>query len=283
MRCESVAPCSIEPYVLHAMITALEHADRFDVIHSHLPYRGFALAGIEGVSERLIHTLHEPVSADLGWLVGHHPEIALAAVSDTQVGTLRTAGAKNCRLVHNGIDLAAFRLRPRSGNGLVFLGAIRPEKGPDIALRVAAETGLQLALAGPKAGSREFFDDEIQPFLNGAVRYLGVVGHAQKLDLLGGAECLLMPSRSEESFGLVALEAMACGTPVVALATGALPEIVEDGVNGYVTAEENELAELVMKARRLDRQQVRASITPRFDIEAVARRYLGLYEEIAAR
>jgi glycosyltransferase involved in cell wall biosynthesis len=136
-------------------------------------------------------------------------------------------------------------------------------------------------LAGPIADA-ELFESTIKPHLGEQIRYLGIVNHEQKNKLFGDASCALLPFRGAEGFGMVSIEAMACGTPVVALANGALPEIVEPGVTGYLTTDESELPSLVLEALKLDRAKVRERVATRFDMAVVARNYLQLYEKIVA-
>jgi glycosyltransferase involved in cell wall biosynthesis len=135
-------------------------------------------------------------------------------------------------------------------------------------------------LAGPII-ENDYFQAEIAPHLNDRIRYIGTVNRDQRNDLLSRAACAVLPFRGAESFGLVTVEAMACGTPVVALANGALPEIVEPGVTGYLTTDERALAGLVRPARALDRATIRQRATARFDLPAVAQQYVSLYQQIA--
>lgn len=271
------------PYELHEVLAAIEAGQGYDVVHSHLGFSGYLLSAIDGVRDRVLHTQHNPVTQDVEWFVERHPELLLSVVSEFQAAKLRRRGARRCHVIPNGIDVSQFALRREPGRGLVFLGTIMRHKGPDIAVRVARELGLPLTLAGPLPTPEvEFFEQEVRPGLDREITYVGPVGHADKVRLLGGASCVLMPSRWEEPFGLVAVEAMACGTPVVALARGGLPEVIEAGRNGYLAREEGELAALVAPAVQLDRADVRDSVSPRFEMATVARRYVELYERIAA-
>jgi glycosyltransferase involved in cell wall biosynthesis len=154
------------------------------------------------------------------------------------------------------------------------------EKGPDLAIAAARALGRPLVLAGPVV-DHTFFAEHVLPGLGPDIQYAGVLGHDDKVELLGRSSCVLVPSRYEEAFGLVAVEAMACGTPAVALANGALAEVIDDDVTGYTTADAGELADLVLRAEKLDRTAVRARAAERFSIERTARRYLELYTEIA--
>jgi glycosyltransferase involved in cell wall biosynthesis len=266
-------------YEQHQLLLAIENWPAFDVVHSHLGHSGYVLSGVRGLADRLLHTHHNVITPDVEWFVERHPHMRLSTVSQFQARKLRARGATGCQVVPNGLELANFPYEGRGEDGLVFMGRVKRSKGPDIAIRVARKLGRELQLAGPIA-DQEFFEQEIEPWLDTSIRYLGIVGHDRKTQLLGGATCVLMPSRWEEPFGLVAVEAMACGTPVVALGSGALPELIESGVGGFVTNDEEELPSLVTRAMELDRARVRASVSRRFEISQVARRYLELYAEI---
>ena len=144
------------------------------------------------------------------------------------------------------------------------------QKGPDLAIDVAEKLNRRLLLAGPVT-DREFFEESIEPRLSSSVRYVGVLDHGAKSALLATAGCVLMPSRIAESFGMVSVEAAASGAPVVALANGALAEIVEDGVTGFLTSAPDELSGLVEKCDDLDRAAIRAHALKRFDASTAAR------------
>lgn len=277
---ESGAVWEYQPYEQHQVMSVVELADQFDVVHSHLGFGGLVLSSIGGLAEKVLHTQHNAVTQDLGWFVERHPDLLFSTVSEFQATKLRAHGARRCHVIPNGIDFDGFPFQAGAEGALVYIGRMEEEKGPDIAVRVARELDLELSLAGPMSDG-EFFDREIRPGLSQRIRYVGVVDHKSKTRLLGRASCALMPSRWEEPFGLVAVEAMACGTPVVALASGALPELIEPGVGGYLAENEAELAAKVRGAIELPRTSVREFALSRFDIRAVALRYLELYSKIA--
>jgi glycosyltransferase involved in cell wall biosynthesis len=268
-------------YEQHQLRLASEMASDFDVVHSHIGPGGYLLSAPAEAGGRVLHTVHSPVYADLCWFVGHRPDILLTAVSEFQAKRLREAGATRCQVVHNGIDTSGFPFNSRPGDGLLFVGRIEEAKGPDIAIDVARALGRTLTLAGPVI-DREFFKRSIEPRLDGQIRYVGVVDHETKCMLMGDAACMLLPFRQAEPFGMVSIEAMACGTPVVALPNGALPEIVEPGVTGYLADEEGALPGCVLRAVSLDRARVRESATARFGIQHVAGKYLDLYRDMVA-
>jgi glycosyltransferase involved in cell wall biosynthesis len=265
----------------HQLLLALQRAAEFDVIHSHLGWGGFVLCGVPGIAPAL-HTQHNPVYQDLKWFVGQHPNLWYSTVSEFQARDYRAQGAARCRVIHNGIDVEAFTFRQKGGDALFFIGRMEHEKGPDLAVQVARQLGRPLTLAGPMV-DQDFFDRSVKPFLDDRIRYIGVVNHRQKDELFGQAGCVLMPSRVNEGCPIVSFESLACGTPVVALANGALPEIIEPGVTGFVTSDERELARLTVRALELDRAAIRARVAQRFDLSVVARNYIRLYQDMAAR
>ena len=268
-------------YETHQLALAVERAADFAVVHSHIGERGFWLSSVPALHGRVLHTYHTPVWEDLEWFVRQHPDYWYSTVSEFQAGKFRRNGATRCSVIPNGIDLARFRFQPGPGAGLAFLGRMERVKGPDLAVRGAQTLGESLTLAGPII-EHDYFTAEIEPHLNDRIRYIGTVNRDQRNELFGRAACAVLPFRGAESFGLVTVEAMACGTPVVALANGALAEIIEPGVTGYLTRAETALAGLVIEAQKLPRAGVRQRMAARFDLAAVARQYRDLYEKIRA-
>jgi glycosyltransferase involved in cell wall biosynthesis len=266
-------------YEQHQLMLALELAADYDVVHSHVGPGAYVLSNVPGLLTRVLHTQHNPVYRDLEWYVLKHPDIWISTVSESLATKLWRQGATRCHAIHNGIDMETFGFQSLGGEGLVFLGRMEAKKGPDLAVQVAQDLDLPLILAGSIV-DEEFFERTIRPCLNDQIQYVGVVGHRQKTELLGQAACVLMPSRWEEPFGLVAIEAMACGTPVVALAHGALPEIVEPGLTGYLSRNEGKLADLVTRAVQLDRASIRTRAAAKFDMPVVAELYRQLYTQV---
>jgi glycosyltransferase involved in cell wall biosynthesis len=274
---ERGAAWEYEYYEQRELLMALQRAHDVDVIHSHLGAAAYVLSGIDGVGNRVLHTHHRQVSDDLRRFLDAFPDLWISTVSRHQASKLSPDGGVRCHVVPNGIDMDRFPFDPAGGRGLAYLGRIEPEKGTDLAVEAARSLRMPLTIAGPVVDDR-FFESRVAPFLNEQIEYAGVLDHAEKTQLLGSAVCSLVPSRWEEPFGLVAIEAMACGTPVVGLASGALPELVEDGVTGFLSREPSELPALVERAAGLDRATVRARAAERFDIHMVADAYMRLYE-----
>jgi glycosyltransferase involved in cell wall biosynthesis len=260
------------PYEQHALRLVAARREEFDIVHSHVGPAGFALG--DGA---VLHTIHSLVGPDMAWFAVRHPATWLSVLSAHQAAPLRTAGVERLRVVPNGIPFDRFT-QGAGGEGLAFLGRIEAAKGPDLAIAAARAVGRPLTLAGPVTDAA-FFAAEVEPELGNGISYAGVLGHDEKIELLAASGCALVPSRWDEPFGMVALEAMACGTPVAALPSGALPEIIEEDVTGAVG---EDIVAALRRAEDLDRTAVRAHAAERFGIDATAARYLEVFEEIVA-
>ena len=269
-------------YEQHQLGIALSIAAGFEVVHSHIGPGAYILDQVPSINVPVLHTVHLPVYRDIEWYANMHPSTHLATVSEQQAAKLRQAGALHCAVVPNGIEPSDFTFNVHPTTGLVFLGRIEAAKGPDLAVAVARSLGLPLTLAGPIVDSI-FFADHIEPFLGVDITYAGVVDHSTKNRLLGNAACAILPFRQAEAFGMVSIEAMACGTPVVALPNGALPEIVEPGVTGYLAPDERSLEALTLQAISLDRGAVRERAVNRFGIDRTADQYIALYRTLHAQ
>jgi len=190
------------------------------------------------------------------------------------------------RLVFNGVSLEDYDFQPdaRPGAPLVFLGRIEEIKGPHLAIAIARRAGLPLVIAGNvEPEHRSFFDEQIRPHLDGqSITYVGQVGNASKNALLGRARGLLMPVTWDEPFGLVMAEAMACGTPVIGFARGAVPEVVEHGVTGFVGTEIDELVFAVRNLNQISRAACRKRVERLFSENAVVEGYCNVYAEMLA-
>jgi glycosyltransferase involved in cell wall biosynthesis len=253
-----------------------------DLVHSHVncdlvPFTGLLRAPA-------LHTLHSPLRGeDVLWLCRRFPSAMLVSVSECDGQRLRAAGVTSVRTVKNGVDVDAFRFNGTHGEYLLFLARLLPSKGPRHAIEIARASGRRLVLAGP-VEDRSYFAREIAPEIDGdTVRYVGVVKGERKQQLLREAAALVIVPAPEEPFGIVMLEAMACGTPVLALRRGAALEVVSHGLNGFVADETCELATLVGRLRELDRSQVRRSVQERYSHCRMVRDYLTLYGEILDR
>jgi glycosyltransferase involved in cell wall biosynthesis len=194
---------------------------------------------------------------------------------------------------HHGIDVEEYTFGPNVGDYLVFLGRISPEKGLDTAIEVARRSGMPLKVAAREPLSHgtdpsvrrdwEYYDQQIRPLLKtGDVEMLGPVGHAAKNRLLAGAAALLFPIRWPEPFGLVMIEALACGTPVLAFNNGSVPEVLEHAVTGFICDSSDDMVSSVSRIRAIDRMRCRAEAEQRFSAAAMANRYERIYDSLLA-
>jgi glycosyltransferase involved in cell wall biosynthesis len=186
--------------------------------------------------------------------------------------------------VFNGVSLSTFRFVPDPGPDapLVFLGRVEPIKGPHLAIEVARRVGIPLIIAGNVPSEHQnWFDAAIRPHLDGAnVSYIGPVNDVEKSALLGSASAFMMPILWEEPFGLVMAEAMACGTPIIGLRAGAVPEVVEDGVTGFVADDVDGLVAAVGRIHKIDRSACRSRVKQLFSDEALVEAYLAIYHDM---
>jgi glycosyltransferase involved in cell wall biosynthesis len=188
--------------------------------------------------------------------------------------------------VPNGVALNALAARHAKRRFAVALGRICPEKGFHVALDAAGRAGVPLLLAGrtfPYEAHETYFAREVAPRLDASRRFIGAIGPARKRRLLSAARCLLLPSLAPETSSLVAMEALACGTPVIAFPSGALPEMVEHGRTGFIVRNEREMAAAIHAAARIEPEVCRAAARERFSLERTVERYLALYRDLANR
>ncbi|HYE61498.1 MAG TPA: glycosyltransferase [Phycisphaerales bacterium] len=259
---------------------AVGESHRFDVIHSHAYLWGLPLQPLSHCP--MVHTLHTTPYDDEELLAARFPDAAIVGVSHFQWSSRRLTPTG---VVYHGVDPTAFTFRRESGGYLCYLGRFIAGKGPLEAIRVAKELAMPIMLAGPR---NEYFDEHIACRIDGeAVRYAGAVDRAERDALLGGAAALLYPLSEPEPFGLVQVEAMMCGTPVVATRTGATPEVIDNGTTGVLVSSHAELARAVALALRLPRELVRARAKERFTARRMATEYAAIYgrlhEPAAAR
>jgi glycosyltransferase involved in cell wall biosynthesis len=257
-------------------------ATPFDLVHDHSGYTALAMADRIGLP--LVHTVHGPFDNDTTPYYDHHGRKGrLVCISRSQA-SMAPAGAGEPAVVYNPIDVASWPVGLHKEPWLLWLGRFVPEKGPQRAIAVAKAAGRPLVLAGTVQPRYErFFANEIQPHIDGTnIRFIGEVGGARKQKLFADAYAFLMPIRWPEPFGMVMVEALAAGTPVLAFAQGAAVEIIEHGVNGFLVDDEREMAAMVEPAGKLEPQTVRAT-AERFSPDRVAAGYEAVYAEAVAK
>jgi glycosyltransferase involved in cell wall biosynthesis len=253
-----------------------ERAHEFDVIHYQAAYYPMSLAFIRLIRTPVLQTIHHHPDESQIKLWSRYPEANFVAISHFQAEAME--GLNRLGVVYNGINTASFTFRPDPENYLLFLGRFTAEKGAMEAIEVAKRLGIRLLMAAP---DDEYYREVIAPHVDGqTVEYVGEVDHTDKDRLLGGARALLYPVQVGEPFGLVMVEAMACGTPVVALDKGAVGEIVLNGINGYRVATLDEMVSSVPRACELNRADVRHTAVNRFDAEQMVDGYINVYEQM---
>jgi glycosyltransferase involved in cell wall biosynthesis len=261
----------------------LKRVDEFDVIHFHTDMIHFPFFARH--ADKTVTTLHGRLDLkDLPGVYERWNGFALVSISDDQRRPLPAANWK--ATVHHGMPAELYRFSPEPQGYLAFLGRISPEKGPERAIEIATKLNKPLKMAAKvDAADKVYWETVIKPMVEGnpLVEFVGEIGDHQKSAFLGGAEALLFPIDWPEPFGLVMIEAMACGTPVVAFRCGSTPEIVEDGATGYLVETVEQAVAAAGRAHLLDREAIRARFELRFSATAMARRYLDVYGDLLAR
>jgi glycosyltransferase involved in cell wall biosynthesis len=273
---DRMGACAVE---LRHVAKAYEMLADCDVVHDHtLVGPLWALAHDR---HNVVTTCHGPLCDDLRDIYrAYGQRMPVIAISADQAG--RAPDVPIARVIHHGLDPEQFPSGEGEGGYLLFLGRMTPDKGAHEAIGIAREAGLPLKLAAKMREPDEFayFHRQVEPLLGAGVQYVGEVSHVDKLELLAGASALLNPIRWPEPFGLVMIEALACGTPVLTYAAGAAPEIVEQGVTGFLCADHAELIEAVGRIGELNRRDCRAAVAGYFSTERMVSEHLGLYEEM---
>lgn len=258
---------------------SLGAAGDFDVIHSHLDFLGFPLGRRNAVP--VVTTLHGRLDLqELEPVFREYEEMPLVSISDAQRRPLPWANWQ--ATIHHGLPRDLYSFHPQPEGYLAFLGRISPEKRPDQAIEIAKRTGRLLRIAAKvDPADQQYYRSEIEPLLDHPlVEFIGEVSDAEKNDFVGNAAALICPYDWPEPFGLVLIEALACGTPVLAYRRGSIPEIIEDGVTGFVCESLPEMAEAVARIPLIDRARCRAAFETRFTADRMARDYVALYERI---
>lgn len=257
-------------------------ADQFDMLHFHVDLLHFPF--FEDIAGATLTTLHGRLDLkDLAGAYRRWPQYPLISISDQQRRPLRQANWAGT--VPHGIPADLYRGHEQPAGGyLAFLGRISPEKRPDRAIAIARRAGMRLKIAAKvDAADQAYFHDEIAPLLDDPlVEYIGEISDAEKEAFLGNASALLFPIDWPEPFGLVLIEAMACGTPVIAWRCGSVPEVVEEGVSGFIVDSLDEAVAAVQRLPQLDRRRVREAFDRRYTANVMARAYEDVYRRLGA-
>ncbi|MBO0735482.1 MAG: glycosyltransferase family 4 protein [Alphaproteobacteria bacterium] len=258
-----------------------QRAHEFDVIHLHCDYLGYPILSRAGVP--FLATLHGRLDLpELKLVYKAYPNVPVVSISNAQRGPLPEA--RYIATVHHGLPEQLLSRGEGTGGYLAFLGRISPEKAPDRAIRIAAQAGMKLRIAAKiDRVDREYFAAEIEPLLaQSHVEFVGEIGEHQKSEFLGNAAGLVFPIAWREPFGLAMIEAMACGTPVIALRNGSVPEVVDEGVTGFIVDDEAAAARAAGRLHQLDRVLVRTVFEQRFTARRMAEDYIRIYQRLIA-
>jgi glycosyltransferase involved in cell wall biosynthesis len=255
--------------------------DRFDVVHDHCGFTGLAMAN--RIATPLVHTVHGPFTSDTAAFYDRHGDKGtLVGISRAQLASA-PPGLGELEAIPNPINLRAWTLQERKGDYLLWVGRMTPEKGPHRAIAAARAVDVPLILAGViQPGQQAFFDSEVAPHIDGSrVRFVGEVGGAARRSLFARARGLLMPIRWDEPFGMVMVEALACGTPVIAFPEGAARELVVDGTTGFLVDDERAMADAIGRLSRIDARTCRTWVSEHCDVEVVCAAYEQTYRSVA--
>jgi glycosyltransferase involved in cell wall biosynthesis len=275
---EAAPVCTDALTEMRHVVTSYAAMADVDVVHDHTmtgPLYRHPPAGTPVVT-----TAHGPFNATLSPVYRAMRGVAVVAISYSQAAS--AVGVPLAGVIHHGLDVESVPIGRGDGGYASFLGRMSPEKGPREAALVARAAGVPLRMAAKlrEPAEREYFDAEVKPLLCSEVEFVGELGCAEKLELVGGSCALVNPMQWAEPFGLVMIEALATGTPVVATPVGSAPEIVDDGVTGFLRSGVPRLAAALLEAPRLDRGACRAVAVRRFRAERMVAEYVRLYEEL---
>jgi len=266
-------------YLVLTVQAVLDRAADFDIIHSHLDWISLLLARVSPTP--VVSTFHGRLDMPFAEEMFSRPTPGLVAISENQAAA--HPDVEWAAVVHNGLTLDSAPFERRRGDSLCFVGRVTPEKGIVEAIEIAKLAGRKLRIAvkaGPTPKERAYFDEAFMPALEsagGLVEYVGELAQEDRDKLVADSYAALMPGSWPEPFGLVAIEALACGTPVIARRVGGLPEIIRDGVDGFFGDDPRQLAFLVDRVEDLDREAIRTSVIDRFSAARMTDGYEAVY------
>jgi glycosyltransferase involved in cell wall biosynthesis len=258
-------------HVAHLM----EQADNFDLIHNQADFVALGFSRLVGTP--IVTTLHGmPSERILPMLAEYQHDVHYVAISETD----RSPVLRYAATIPHGIDVASYPFEPTPSDELLFFGRIHPDKGTAVAIQVARAAGRRLHIAGI-VQDEHYFETEVRPWIDGQkVRFSGALGGVERLRALSGAAALLHLIDFEEPFGLSVVEALACGTPVVAFRRGSMPNLVQHGVTGFVVDAPDQAVDAVHAVAAIDRAKCRSDVSHRFSADRMAEQYHDLYRSL---
>jgi glycosyltransferase involved in cell wall biosynthesis len=266
-------------------LTSVVFNGKFDVVHSFSRLAYIAPLLRSSVPKIMSYQREPTISQPLkAFKLAKKGSLIFTGCSDYITSQL--SAVAEAYTVYNGAPMHVYQPTQKvaANAPLVFLGRVEPIKGPHIAIEVAQRTNKRLIIAGMVSSAYQgYFDEHIKPFLNERITFIGSVNDHEKNDLLGSALAFLMPIEWDEPFGIVMVEAMACGTPVLAFKRGSVPEVVEDGITGFICKNAEEMAEQVMNVHQLDRLKIRHAAETKFSDDEISNNYLQLYKKMIER
>lgn len=278
LRQMGVSESEYHVYEQMELSKVFSQAQDFDLIHSHVGYAAFPYANLSKTP--VVHTLHGTIPPQLEAIFKQHAQQNFISISDSQRRS--ELGLNYVGTVYNAIASEKFQFHPEPKQPpyLAFLGRMSPEKGPHLAIRIAKQSGQQLKMAGKvDPVDQAFFDREIAPQIDGEqIQFLGEANHEAKNALLGGAMATLFPITWREPFGLVMIESLACGTPVIAMAMGSAPEIIIHGENGFLCNTVAEAVNVVPEVKYISRRNCRAYVEQTFNVKRMTDGYESIYQ-----
>lgn len=291
-KLESVHPqalrldAKIKEYSIYEMLQlaqVYERAGEFDLIHSHMGCAALPYSKL--TKTPTVHTLHGIFTPDNEKMFAYAKDQPYVSISNAQRED--RLGLNHVATVYNSVDVSSHHFFPTADEPayLAFLGRISPEKGPHHAIEIAKATGMTLKMAGKvDPADMEYFKQQIEPQIDGTqIQFLGEANHFIKNDLMGRAVATLFPITWREPFGLVTIESMAAGTPVIAMNLGSVPEILRNGVNGFICNNVAECIDAVAKVRSVSRSGCRADVSQRFGVEQMTSGYEAVYQQVLGK
>jgi glycosyltransferase involved in cell wall biosynthesis len=270
------------PYHLLTVEKVLQEANNFDVVHFHTDHLHFSAFRRHPVP--FVNTMHGRLDLpDLAALYREFDEVPMISISNSQRRPL--AWANWLATIYHGLPEQPLRLQPEPGKYLAFLGRICPEKRPDRAIRIALQAGMPLKIAAKvDRVDQDYYDNTIKPMLDHPlIEYIGEITESEKNEFLGNAYALIFPIDWPEPFGLTMIEAMACGTPVIAFRAGSVPEVIDEGVTGFVVDNHEQAVAALSRIDELNRQFIRQVFEHRFSARRMAQDYVSVYQDLIDR
>lgn len=272
----------IQPYEFLSYFELGKRLKDFNIVHNHMGFHPIALSPYLTIP--MVTTLHSSLKPDFPYLADAFKEYPFVSISDAQ--RKLSSELNYVATVYHGIDVKSFQPNfEKKDNHFVFLGTLSENKGIDIAVWFASQLGAKLTIAGEiREEDKPFLKKEVMKHIDGErIKFIGEIGHEEKVKLLSNASALLFPSRWNEAFGLVMIEALACGTPVIALNNGAVAEVLKDGKIGFIVEDELSFGEAMKKVNEISREACRVEAEDNFDISVMAKNYEKVYKSLIAK